>query len=305
VKIQLAKSTGFCFGVQRAITLALETARSCAHVQMLGDIVHNEDVIRSVAKAGVEKIKRLRPTRTATLLIRAHGASRSTLARARRYGYRIVDATCPMVHEIHTLASRAEKNGYRVIVIGDRKHDEVRGIIGQLSKPAIVIDVSRPLPRARLKRLKKAAIVAQSTQNSDKVLAIVEHLKHIIPDLKFHNTICGPTRTKQSEVKKMPLANDVMIVIGSKDSANTRRLYEISCSLNPRSHWVGSRKDIDPAWFCGAQSVGVIAGASTPDATTQNIIQMLKILNTKHKTLSTKQIQKTRKSKKECFGFRI
>jgi 4-hydroxy-3-methylbut-2-enyl diphosphate reductase len=278
LKIRLAKSAGFCFGVRRALDLALKTARAHAPVCMLGDIVHNEHVIAMIKKTGIKKVSALRNGRGKTLLIRAHGASRKIIEDARRHGYDIVDATCPMVKEIHKITKAAEKNGYPVIIIGDKKHDEVRGIIGQLKNRALVIDDIARIPKARVKKLRKAAIVVQSTQNAAKVKAIIAALQDYIGDLKFHNTICGPTRIKQSEIKSMPLENDVMIIIGSKTSANTRRLYEIAKELNPSSHWIQSKKNIRRNWFQGALSVGVTAGASTPQETTRDVIGYLKSL---------------------------
>jgi (E)-4-hydroxy-3-methyl-but-2-enyl pyrophosphate reductase len=133
---------------------------------MLGDIVHNEHVIAMIKKTGIKKVSALRNGRGKTLLIRAHGASRKIIEDARRHGYDIVDATCPMVKEIHKITKAAEKNGYPVIIIGDKKHDEVRGIIGQLKNRALVIDDIARIPKARVKKLRKAAIVVQSTQNA-------------------------------------------------------------------------------------------------------------------------------------------
>ncbi len=278
MKIRLAPSAGFCFGVKRALEMALVTARHEHRVEMLGDIVHNEDVIARVRRAGIKKIKRLGKGEGHTLLIRAHGVPQALRRRARRLGYTVVDATCPMVTEIHRLAVAAERNGESVIIIGDKKHDEVRGIVGQLKKRAIVIDRIDTLPRARLKRLKEATVVIQSTQNLEKALAIVRELEQIIPRLTFHNTICGPTRKKQDEIRSLPLENDAVVVIGSRSSANTSRLYEIAKGLNPRSHWIQSARDLKKKWFRDVKTVGVTAGASTPDVTTRSVIRALRRL---------------------------
>lgn len=276
MKIKLARSAGFCFGVKRAIDIAYRTLLSNKNVYMLGNIVHNEEVAKKLKDAGVKNIKELSDGKNKILLIRAHGASLYTINKARKLGYRIIDATCPMVKEIHKIASRAESEDRNIIVIGDKKHDEVRGIIGQLKRKAIVISGLEDVPLKKIKKIKKAAIVAQSTQNISKVLKIANLLKHHIKDLKFFNTICQPTRTKQQEMQNMPSENDVMIIIGSKASANTQRLYEISRSLNTKSYWVSSKKEIKPKWFKGIRSVGITAGASTPDDTTKEIIAYIK-----------------------------
>jgi len=276
MKINLAKSAGFCFGVKRAIDIAYETVAGNKNVYMLGNIVHNEDVARKLEKAGIKKAHKLGCGKNKIFLIRAHGASLKVVSTARELGYKIVDATCPMVKEIHKIACNAEQKGHTIIVIGDKKHDEVQGIIGQLKKQAIIIEKAQNIPWPKLKKIDKACIVAQSTQNLEKVIEIIEMLKEHIKDLKFFNTICRPTRLKQQEMKSMPLANDVMIIIGSKTSANTKRLYEISKSLNKRSYWIESKKDIKPAWLNGTNSVGITAGASTPDETTKEVVVYIK-----------------------------
>lgn len=278
MKITLAKSAGFCFGVKRAIEIAFKTARLGTKVYMLGDIVHNEDVVKQVQKAGICKIKKLSHGKGKILLIRAHGACRHIFEEAKGLGFQIIDATCPMVKEIHRIVKEMENKGYKIIIIGDKRHDEVHGISGQLVNPAIIIDPSDKLPLKKFNDYPKACVVAQSTQNLDTVLKIVHRLKTHFRELKFFNTICRPTRLKQEEIKTMPKENDVVIVIGSKTSANTRRLYEIAKSTNNRSFWVQSKKEIKAGWFKGAQTIGITAGASTPEIITQQVIAHIKKL---------------------------
>jgi len=277
MKINLAKSAGFCFGVKRAIGLALHTAASGKKVYMLGEIVHNEDVVRQIKRSGIRIIKKLPSSgKHKIFLIRAHGSRQKTIQTARRLHYAVADATCPMVKEIHRIAQNMEKQGYRIIVIGDKLHDEVMGIIGQIKGKAIVIDDQKNIPWEKIKKLKRACVVVQSTQNMEKVMWIVAKLKSYCRDIKFFNTICQPTRLKQQEIKTMPRENDVMIIIGSKHSANTQRLFEISKAINPRSYWVNRKADIRRGWFKGAKSVGITAGASTPDYTTKEVIAYIK-----------------------------
>jgi 4-hydroxy-3-methylbut-2-enyl diphosphate reductase len=281
MKINVAKSAGFCFGVKRALNIASKTASSEKNVCMLGDIVHNEDVVKKISKNGIKKIKRLSSGKGKTLIIRAHGASKDIFKKAKRLNYKIVDATCLMVKEIHKIAKEKERQGYKIIVIGDKKHDEVKGIAGQLNKKALVIDTVKNIPsETQLKKIKKAAVVVQSTQNIEKVEKIIKCLQKKIDNIKFYNTICQPTRNKQQEARAMPLKNDVMIVIGSKTSANTKRLYQISKSLNKKTHWIQHDKDIKKEWFKNAESVGITAGASTPDKTTKKVVKIVKTLAT-------------------------
>ncbi|MFA4842517.1 MAG: 4-hydroxy-3-methylbut-2-enyl diphosphate reductase [Candidatus Omnitrophota bacterium] len=272
LKINLANSAGFCFGVRRALDIALKTANANCSVYMLGDIVHNEDVVRQIEKAGIKKIGWLKAGKDRILLIRAHGTGRAILQRAGQLGYKIVDATCPMVKEIHKIARDMENKGYKIVIIGDKFHDEVLGIAGQLRKKAVIIDGLKHIPRIIAK---KTAVVVQSTQNLEEVLKILKVLKSRVKTLKFYNTICQPTRFKQREIRAMPLHNDAMVIIGSRTSANTRRLYEISKSINPKTYWVNSPRDLKPRWFRNVQSVGVTAGASTPGSTTNAVIKKI------------------------------
>ena len=276
MKINLAKSAGFCFGVKRAIDIALKTASGSPRAYMLGDIVHNEEVVKEIRKAGIKRIKRLGSGKNKVLLIRAHGISQATLKKAHKMGYKIIDATCPMVREIHRIAKKMEKKNRKIIVIGDKKHDEVLGIVGQLTKKALVIESLRCLPAGLIKKIKKACVIVQSTQDIEKVLKIVAVLKKNIPDLQFFNTICMPTRMKQEEIRRIPQANDLMLIIGSKNSANTKRLYQISKRLNKRSYWINSPEDLAPRWFKGKKKVGITAGASTPEGSIKKVINYIK-----------------------------
>ncbi|MDD5108105.1 MAG: hypothetical protein PHC29_01140 [Candidatus Omnitrophica bacterium] len=165
-----------------------------------------------------------------------------TLEKAKRSGYTIIDATCPMVKEIHKIASKLENNGYRVIIIGDKLHDEILGITGQLKSKAIIIDKLENIPIARIKKIKRAGIIVQSIQNFDNVQKILNVLHKYIKQIKLYNTICNPARMKQKEVRSMPLENDLMIIIGSKTSANNKRIYELAKPLNKNSYWINSAK---------------------------------------------------------------
>lgn len=276
MKINLAKSAGFCFGVRRAVDIAFGIAKSGAEVYMLGDIVHNERVIGDIEKSGIIKINRLARGKNRNLLIRAHGTGRQIIEKAKGLGYNIIDATCPMVKDIHRIAKNMEAQGYQIIIIGDKLHDEVHGIIGQLKNKAVVIDSPGNIPFKTIEKIPRAAIVVQSTQNTEKALLISKRLKPLIKELKFFNTVCRPTRMKQEEIKKMPSGNDVMIIIGSKSSANTKRLYEIARALNKRSYWVNSKKEIRPGWFKNAKTAGITAGASTPDSSIKEIVAQIR-----------------------------
>ena len=279
LRVRVANSAGFCFGVKRALRLAADTCAGGARVSMLGEIVHNEDVLREIKEWGVHHIRRPEPgAHGRLLLISAHGLPLRVMERARRHGYALVDATCPMVKHIHRRARALEREGRRVIVIGDPRHDEVKGIVGQLRRRPLVVNDTVDPDDERLRGLRRAGVVVQSTHDRQRVLAIVASLADRISDLKFENTICRPTTVKQEEVRTLAGENDVMVIIGSQTSANTRRLYEISMSKNRRTHWIRAARDLRPRWFQGARWVGVSAGASTPDSVTRSVIDTLRRL---------------------------
>jgi len=241
--------------------------------------VHNEEVVRQIQRAGIKKINHLSAGKGKILLIRAHGCSKQTLQKAKKLGYTIINATCPMVKEIHKIAGRLENKGYRVIIIGDKLHNEVQGIAGQLKSKTIIIDKPKNIPMPKIRQIKQAGVVVQSTQNLDNVLEILNILRKHIPTVTFHNTICNPTKMKQNEIKNMPLENDIIIIIGSKTSANTKRIYEIAKPLNKNSYWINSAREIKKSWLKNASKVGITAGASTPESTIKKVIQKIKTIS--------------------------
>ena len=276
MKITVAKSAGFCPGVKRAIKKALDAASSGKRVEMLGDIVHNEIVVEKIRQAGIKKVKKLTSGNNKILLIRAHGAPESTIDNAARLGYTVIDATCPMVKDIHQKAKTLFRKGRTILVIGDRQHDEVQGIVGHVPSPVLVIENPGDIPLEDIIKIKRAAVVVQSTQSQENVLAVLGILKSHIDDLHFCDTICRATRLRQQELQTLPYENDVVLVIGSKTSANTKRLYEISLARNPGTYWILSAGEIDPAWFNAASSVGITAGASTPDESIHEVVAYVK-----------------------------
>ena len=273
VKITIAESAGFCFGVKRAIELAQATAaESDQPVQMLGHIVHNERVVEQVDKAGVKVIESIEAAQAGILMIRAHGTGPRTYSSAEEHGLGVVDATCPLVTEIHGKVKELHEDGYPVMIIGDHGHDEVRGIAAQVPDAIIIAspDEVDTMPKKRYRRL---GIVVQSTQNVDNVNAIMTLLVPRCMEIRFFNTICFPTTKHQTEIRTMPLEHDVMVIVGSFTSANTMRMAEISSELNPRSYQVTGADGLEPAWFEGATSVGVHAGASTPDFVIYEVVE--------------------------------
>jgi 4-hydroxy-3-methylbut-2-enyl diphosphate reductase len=270
MKIRIARSAGFCFGVQRAMEIALEAAGKEANVFMLGDIVHNEFVVEQIKKAGIRVVNSIDEIPGGVLLLRAHGTVPEVYAEAERRGLRVVDATCPMVLEIHRIVRSLADEGYQVVIIGDHNHDEVRGIAGQVGD-ALVVSVPADV-EAWKRKYPRLGVVVQSTQSMENVQRILPCLLRYCRELRFINTICKPTTDHQSEICRMPQDNDLMIVVGSYTSANTRRLTELSTAINPRTRQVQSAEELQADWFEGVETVGISAGASTPDILIQEVI---------------------------------
>jgi len=278
VEINVARSSGFCSGVRAAIDIGKGLAGKRGNVYVLGDIVHNSFVVKDLERRGIKKIKSLKPRRGATLIIRAHGAAKSVFKNAREKGYRIVDATCPKVKDIYRIARRLEKTR-DIIIIGERHHDEVKGIAGQLSrKPFIVGSPGEVAGKTALKlaRIKKAAVVTQSTQSASNISKVMEKLYEVVPDIKLYDTTCRITKVKQEEIRSIALGNDMVFVVGSRTSANTGRLYEIAKSLNKRTLWIESAADLRLPGKSLPERIGIMAGASTPDEITGEIVRRIR-----------------------------
>ena len=275
MEIHVANSAGFCFGVKRAVRMALDAAKTeNGPVYMLGDIVHNEHVIRELSEAGVQVIDSLEKISSGTLLIRAHGAVPEIYKEARRKGLKIIDATCSLVLEIHKIARQLQEEGYTIVIIGDHGHDEVVGIAGQVQS-AIIIS-SPEEAEERIDKIARIGIVVQSTQAIHNVQKIVCTLAGKCRELRFFDTICFTATNHQRDLRELPKKNDLMIIIGSYTSANTCRLTQISKELNPRTYQVESADDVMSDWFEGVNSVGVSAGASTPEGIIEEVIKKIR-----------------------------
>ncbi len=262
-KITIAKDVGFCSGVKGAIQKAREAASRYNKVVMLGDIVHNEKVVKELEKSGVVVIDNIDKIDESTpILFRSHGTKVEIWEKARQKGLTIIDATCPLVLEIHKSAKMLEKEGRKVIIIGDHGHDEVEAIASQVKEPIVI---SNRREAKELKNIRKAGAVVQSTQLIDDVSEIISILSYKIEDLRFVNTICSPTRKRQEQVKELARAHDVMIIVGSFTSANTKRLTQISKRINIHTYQIQGVEGLDSKWFNTVSSVGISAGASTPE----------------------------------------
>ncbi len=263
MNIIVAKDAGYCFGVRDAVDIAYETSQEKGTVYMLGDIVHNERVVEDLASAGIDVVNTLSDVPVdQPILFRAHGTKKKVWEKAKEKNMKIVDATCPLVYEIHEEVLKLEKDGRKIIIIGDHGHDEVVGIASQVNDPIII---STPSEADALNKMKYAGVVSQSTQSIENVQKIINILMLKVYDLHFINTICFPTKRNQEQIKDLAGRCDVMIIIGSFTSANSKRLTLLAKERNKNSFQVTCGEDVKSSWFKNAESVGISAGASTPD----------------------------------------
>ena len=274
MKILLAKDAGYCFGVRDAVNMAYDMANEYDEVYMLGDIVHNETVVRDLAKAGTKVVTSLNNVpKDKPVLFRAHGTDPKVWNDAKEKNLNIIDATCPLVIEIHEEIKKLEAEGRKTIIIGDHGHDEVVAIAAQVSDPIII---SNQGEARTLRKMKKAGVVSQSTQMIKNVQEIINILMEKVFDLRFINTICFPTRRNHEQIKELATMCDMMIVIGSFTSANSKRLTQLALERNSRSYQVTSVNDLDQSWFKDSDVVGISAGASTPDKNIKEIVEKIK-----------------------------
>ena len=283
MKILLAKDAGYCFGVRDAVNLAYDTAKKHGDVYMLGDIVHNESVVADLNKAGAKVVKNIDEVPDGKpILFRAHGTSVETWKNAQSKDMNIIDATCPLVEEIHDEVKKLSKEGRKIIVIGDHGHDEVVGIASQVSDAIIVSNIEEAM---ELRKMKKAGVVSQSTQTIENVQKIINIIMTKVYDLNFVNTICFPTKRNQNQIKDLAKQCDVMIVIGSFTSANSKRLTLLAEEINDRSYQVTNADEIKVEWFNGAKTVGLSAGASTPDNIIDDVLNKIKTISDNHEEM--------------------
>ena len=274
MKIFLAKDAGYCFGVSDAVNLAYDTAKTHGDVYMLGTIVHNERVIDDLSKAGAKVVDSIDDVpKNKPLLFRAHGTSPELWDKAKKNNLNLIDGTCPLVTEIHHEIKKLNEEGRKIIIIGDHGHDEVVAIAAQVDRFIIIANVEEA---KTLRKMKKAGVVSQSTQMIENVQEIMNVLMEKVFDLRFVNTICFPTRRNHEQIKELALCCDVMIVIGSFTSANSKRLTQLALERNKRSYQVTTSAELDESWFDVCETVGISAGASTPDETINEVINRIK-----------------------------
>jgi 4-hydroxy-3-methylbut-2-enyl diphosphate reductase len=261
--IIIAKNCGLCYGVKRALELAKSTRRrQPGKVFTLGELIHNPQVIAQLEKQGIQAIENPGPVTTGPVIIRSHGVAPRVYELLERKKIKIVDATCPIVKKIQRLVERLTQENKEVVIVGNREHPEIKGLIGYSRGKGRIIENEAQVQA--LPRRKKRAVLAQSTQDIFLFGRIVAALVEKTDCLEVHNTICHSTQTRQKSTSELAAQVDVLFIVGGKKSSNTNKLYEISKRIQPNTYFIENAGQITPQMLRGARKIGLSGGASTP-----------------------------------------
>lgn len=278
IRTIIARRAGFCFGVKRAIDLAFRASRNDTGVFTLGPIIHNPQVIAQLRSVGVEPTEDIDDGRIRKLIVRTHGVARELSESLSGRLYEVIDATCPFVKKAQQYAKLLHEEGYQVLIIGDREHPEVRGLVSYAGEGAVVLKEGDPLPRLRT----RVGIIVQTTQPAGALQDITVRVVPHVRELKICNTICNSTGLRLKETRQMAQSADVMLVVGGKNSANTTQLASLCRSLGIPTYHIETAAELDEEWFRGVRTVGITAGASTPDWIIREVESRIRIQEEGH-----------------------
>ena len=277
-RVRLAKNTGFCFGVRRAVAIA-ESAlkRSKGSISSFGSIIHNAQVVEALSKKGLKVVKDIKKVRPGSrLVISSHGLSPRIYGDIAKSGVEIIDATCPFVLNAQKIALRLSEKGRRVIIVGEASHPEVRALV-DFAPGAAVIKDKLEARSLGIKRSEDIGVISQTTQSPANFSDVVKAVALARPkSLTVVNTICNDAEERQSLAKELAREVDLMLVVGGRDSANTRRLFEVCRKILKDTHLVETDKDVRAGWLKKKDVVGITSGASTPDWVIKKIVDKLK-----------------------------
>jgi len=272
MEVILAKSAGFCFGVKRAVEKVYEQTGSDKKIYTFGPIIHNEEVVKDLEQKGVKVIEtkeELAALKEGTVVIRSHGVPKAIYELIEEKGLECVDATCPFVKRIHNIVEKESEKGARIVIIGNPGHPEVEGIMGWSKTPATVVESLKEAQDFTCPETEEVCIVSQTTFNYNKFKELVEIFEKKGYNVNVVNTICNATEERQTEAGEIASKVDVMIIIGGKHSSNTRKLYEICSEKCASTYFIQTLEDLHLELPEDAATVGITAGASTPN----NIIE--------------------------------
>jgi 4-hydroxy-3-methylbut-2-enyl diphosphate reductase len=281
MRVTVARRSGFCFGVKRAVDIAFDVAEKKREgVYTLGPIIHNPQVIEKLREAGVTPVRGisdLKGKEVKAVIIRTHGVALQVSERLSREGYEIIDTTCPFVKKAQHYAKLLRDEGYQVIILGDREHPEVKGLMSYAGRGAVVVRGSGDLGRVG----PRVGIVVQTTQQVEALKELLSAVVERAKDIKVYNTICNSTALRLREAETMSGAVDAMVVVGGKNSANTTQLANRCRSLSVPTYHIETPSDIKARWFASARRIGITAGASTPEWIIKDVQRRIKDIGRK------------------------
>lgn len=271
MRVIAAKGSGFCFGVKRALELvekALGEGKGPFYI--LGPLIHNPQVVERLSRRGLKVIDNLKGTKGGVFIIRSHGLPSATIELAKRRGLKIINATCPYVKRAQERARELETKGYQLVIVGDRGHPEVESMASEKS-----LILQRPSQVEEMKPYKRIGIVAQTTQSLENFKEIVERLKKKTGELKVYATICSAVSRQQKSTRELARKADLMLIVGGRNSANTKRLFQISKGVTETYH-IEKADEIDKRWLRNKEIIGISGGASTPEWLIEEVVSKVK-----------------------------
>lgn len=273
MKIRIAKNSGFCFGVKRAIKLAMDKSEEYNNLSTLGPIIHNPQMVEKLKNHGVKSIESLDESSGEPIIIRSHGITSQAFKQLEKMNIEIIDATCPYVKNAQENGAKLSKEGYTVFIVGSSQHPEVKAISSYIEGESYIVQSPEDIPD---KIFPKIGIVCQTTQQFSKLEEITRKLIYQSKEIRIINTICNATTLRQESTRNLAKSCDIMIVIGGKNSSNTKMLAVISKEFIPTYH-IETENEIKKEWFKNVENIGLTAGASTPDWIITNVYN--KIIN--------------------------
>lgn len=261
MQILVAKKAGFCFGVKRAIDIAFNLAKKAGEgVYTFGPLIHNPQVVEKLKQEGVNPIDDIHSPSVKTLIIRTHGVPPDVYTETSKMGYKLIDATCPFVKKAQRYARSLKDEGYQVLIVGNKDHPEVKGLIGFAGNDAVTVDNAESLPHLK----KRVGIIVQTTQRFQTFEQVVQQVVSLAKEVKIYNTICDYTAQRVKETEELANKVDIVIVVGGKNSSNTTQLFELSKRYCAKVYHVETAEEIQGKWLNRVQKVGITGGASTP-----------------------------------------
>jgi 4-hydroxy-3-methylbut-2-enyl diphosphate reductase len=275
--VKIAQTAGFCWGVRRTVDQVMAVAdQAKGPVVTLGPIIHNPQAVARMRDKGVGTVNAVSEVAEGTtVVVRTHGAVQSEMEAAKARGLEVVDGTCPYVKYPQAMAQRLSKEGYHLVIVGDANHAEVKGVVSYADGPCTVVKPGAPVPEIKAK---KVAVIAQTTCIGADFERVVGALALRHKEVRAVNTICNDTEERQADARALAREVDAVVVVGGKNSANTRHLAEICREIQPRTWHVETEQELHPEWFTGCRTVGLSAGASTPDWVVEGVAGWLRAL---------------------------